>query len=212
MPVAQSRNATRICKVCFKDIIDKNLHSLLTQNVNICRKCNDKFLNYDKIIRLGHFKCRVLYQYNDFLKEQLYKLKGCGDIELSSIFLEYKLIWLRLLYGNYVIVPIPSNEEDDLERGFNHVIEIYKPLKLRFAKAIIKNCKFKQSDLSKLEREKVSSKLSLVNNLLIKNKNILLVDDVITTGSTMKACINLLKNGGAKHIVCLAISHPIDKL
>ena len=47
--------------------------------------------------------------------------------------------------------------------------------------------------------------------LLIKNKKILLVDDVLTTGSTMKACINLLKNNQVKKLNFLAMSYTCRK-
>ncbi|MCH8305881.1 MAG: ComF family protein, partial [Candidatus Marinimicrobia bacterium] len=45
---------------------------------------------------------------------------------------------------------------------------------------------------------------SVVNNLKIKGKKIVLVDDVITTGSTMLECIKTLKEAGAKEVVALS--------
>ena len=45
----------------------------------------------------------------------------------------------------------------------------------------------------------------------MKNKKILLVDDVLTTGSTMKACINLLKNNQVKKLNFLAMSYTCRK-
>ena len=158
---------------------------------------------------LSGVKGLVLYKYNDFIREALYKLKGCGDIELASIFLNYRMFPLRYSYNDYVIIPVPSNEEDDAARGFNHVVEIFKTLGLPIHLVLKKKYKFKQSDLSKEEREKIDEKLEISNAESIKNKKVLLVDDVYTTGSTLKACIKLLKCAGVKHIKLLVIAHPV---
>lgn len=40
----------------------------------------------------------------------------------------------------------------------------------------------------------------------VKNKNIILVDDVVTTGNTMSSCRDILKNAGARKVFCMALS------
>lgn len=177
----------------------------------MCHDCFENFKAIDKKFILDGVEGVALYEYNDFLKEILYKLKGCGDIEIASVFLSHRLFPYRFFYFNYLIVPVPSNIEDDAARGFNHVQEIFKYMKLPIALPIVKNIRFKQSDLSRKEREMIGNKLSLVDKNVIRGKNILLVDDVYTTGSTLKACINLLKSASPNHIKMLVISHPISR-
>lgn len=70
----------------------------------------------------------------------------------------------------------------------------------------------KQSSYHFSERQNISNYLTVNDNIkLIKNKKVLLVDDVLTTGSTMKSCINLLKNNQAKKINFLAMSYTCRK-
>jgi predicted amidophosphoribosyltransferase len=44
----------------------------------------------------------------------------------------------------------------------------------------------------------------------LSQKNILLIDDVITTGSTVEACLLVLKDAGAKKVDVLVIAHPLE--
>jgi len=103
-------------------------------------------------------------------------------------------------------VPIPSWIDDDNLRGFNHVVEIFKSLKLKMNFPLTKACKYKQSDQRKENRKDIINilKMSHVDNL--SKIKILLVDDVHTTGNTLKAAIKLLRDAGAKKIKVLVIA------
>ena len=64
----------------------------------------------------------------------------------------------------------------------------------------------KQSNLSYLERQNVGNVLSIDNAEIIKNKNVLIVDDICTTGATLKALIELIKPFNPKQIKVLVIA------
>jgi predicted amidophosphoribosyltransferase len=49
----------------------------------------------------------------------------------------------------------------------------------------------------------------LADSEIVANKNILLIDDIVTTASTLNACALELKNKGAKNVYCAAISTTI---
>ncbi len=140
------------------------------------------------------------------MKEKIYTLKGCGDIELAKAFLNSFKDELISHYRNYLLIPAPSDDQDDQERGFNHVIEIFKVLNLKILPIIKKKTNYKQSDLSKEERMKVINKLEITNLEKIHNKKILFVDDISTTGATLKACLTLIKRGQPKRLHFLIVA------
>lgn len=107
------------------------------------------------------------------------------------------------------MIPAPSYQKNDEERGFNHVEEMFSVLNLKMKKCIHKTKQVKQADLTTKERQEIGSVLE-IDNVDLSGKNVLLVDDVYTTGSTIKAMINLVRQKGAKKIKVLLMSKTID--
>lgn len=145
------------------------------------------------------------------MESVLYQIKGCGDIELCDIFLDKFRNELRLFYKGYLLVPAPSYYLDDERRGFNHVEQIFSSLKMSFLKCITKRDKYKQSEQSKNKRGDIGKHLVLSHIEEIKNKKILIVDDVFTTGNTVRAIIRLIKPYRPKDIKVLVISKTEGK-
>jgi competence protein ComFC len=153
--------------------------------------------------------CFHLYFYTEKIQELLYQFKGCKDYELYTVFLEYYKTVLNLKFMGYVMIPAPSCKESDEERGFNHVEKMFSILNLKMLKCIYKTKSVKQADLTTKERKKIGDVL-LIDKVDLSHKKVLLVDDVYTTGSTIKAMIKLVKERGAKKIKVLLMSKTID--
>lgn len=182
---------------------------MINKDVSICHKCFLKFKPKLKSFKIGDIKCHYLYDYDNEIKEKLYQFKGCFDIELANIFLEYFKIYLKLKYFGYTLIPAPSSKDADKNRGFNHVFAMFKCMHLKTINCIEKTEDFKQSDLSFEERKQVGKKLQITNVDLSK-KRLLIVDDVYTSGSTIKAIIELVKTKNPKKIKVLVMSKTID--
>lgn len=144
------------------------------------------------------------YEYNEEIKSMIYDLKGCGDIELAPLFLYEQAEYLRNRFRGYTIIPIPSYREKDKTRGFNHVKEIFKCINSNYLDTIEKIDDYKQSDHNAEERREIGSHLRWIGGNL-ENKKVLLVDDIITTGSTMEACADLCMRNGAKKVFLLSL-------
>jgi ComF family protein len=111
------------------------------------------------------------------------------------------------------IVPVPLYKTRKRERGYNQSEELSKALGQLYHIPINTELLLRmrytasQTRMSREEREK-NVKNAFYCPYKSRETRILLVDDVITTGSTMEACIQALKEAGAKEVDVLAIAHP----
>lgn len=155
--------------------------------------------------------CEVIsiYPYNQKIKELIYQYKGCYDYELKDVFLSPYLKYLKIYYRYFVIVPAPSSKHDDMARGFNHVEEIAKGISLNIYKAIYKIDDYKQSNSDGQNRDEINNHIRLNKSLNLYRRKILIIDDVLTTGSTIKAMIKLLSFYHPKEIRILTISKVV---
>ncbi len=113
---------------------------------------------------------------------------------------------------NPLLVPLPLHKSRLRWRGFNQsrvlVQSIGNLLSLPYNIVLVR-CKSTktQKDLKREERIKnVSAAFKLNDNANIKDKNIILIDDVVTTGSTLLEACKVLKRNGAKDVWCLTVA------
>jgi len=114
---------------------------------------------------------------------------------------------------NFVLIPIPLEKEKLKHRGFNQAGEISKELSTFLTIPLISNCLVKtretipQAELTKEERrENIKGVFLVKNRKLVKDKKILLLDDIYTTGSTMEEAARVLKEAGAKEIIGIVVA------
>ena len=111
-----------------------------------------------------------------------------------------------------VICYVPMTKKSEKKRGFNQCEVIAKNIgdhiNIPVSDCIkkIKNTK-EQKTLTKEERVKnLRGVFKVVRVKDIKNKNVILIDDVITTGATINECKEVLKNSGVNKITVLTIA------
>lgn len=112
-----------------------------------------------------------------------------------------------------LIIPVPLHKLKKAERSYNQSEFIAKGIALQtgidWSKRIIKRKKYTASQTyltAEERRTNVKDAFEVRNKKLIKGKHILLVDDVITTGSTISECAHQLLKNGAKEIYAVSIA------
>lgn len=159
----------------------------------ICSKCRTQFSVLNKVIELKGYKIKGLYKYNSYFSTYLIQYKECMDEVLYSIFLFPFINELKKKYKNSVFVEIPSSESKYENRGFHHIQKIFSSLSIPCLDIFYKQ-ETVQKHKTKKEREKISSFIQLKKDIDLRNHNIVLIDDVCTTGETMLACFRLLED------------------
>ena len=111
------------------------------------------------------------------------------------------------------IIPVPISNKRKMERGYNQSFLIAKKIAKSLNLEIINNCLYKnkniieQSKLNKEDRQKnIQGVYKLINKEKLKNKKILLIDDIYTTGSTVNECSRTLRQADIKEIGVFTIA------
>ena len=202
---------TRNCLICFKKVNITDFCRLFNGKIPICQACQTemepKFIKF----HVDNHKATSLYNYNPFIRKLIYQYKGCYDYELHQVFLDRYAKEIKLLYFDRVIIPIPSYQNEDEQRGFNHVIEIFKSIGLNMLNILEKTEKHKQALSSFKQRKEVYKYLELKSYPDLSKKKVLIVDDVYTTGSTMKSAIHLIEKLNPKKIDVLVVAKTRGK-
>ena len=173
-----------------------------TYNGNLCSECykNERIFG----------AARSLFLYDCGVRKLIVHIKQTGNRNMVKKFCEMLVIRYSYLFSNIdVIIPVPSHWSRILFRGFNpaDVIawELHKITGIALNRCLkrVRYTKY-QHKKSKIERIKnVQNAFSWHGSTL---SNVLLVDDVMTTGSTLNECSKVLKDAGAKKIHCVTIA------
>ncbi len=202
---------TPICRLCYRPIAVQSLATLIDGTLTVCDRCFGSFCPRFHEFEVDGTAGLAVYEYDSWIKEQLYRFKGCGDYELKDMFLERFRFYLRWRYRGYQIVLIPSWHQDDEMRGFNHVEALFEGLGLPMHKVLFKKRAHKQAELSYEARQRVNDVFGIVNATTLKGRKILLVDDVMTTGASLKAGLRLLKECAPKTVKVLVMSRTSSR-
>ncbi len=188
------------CLICEKEIESEiAISNLLCTYKHLCLECYHKLGPINRYEVFEGYNILYLYTYTDFTRNIIYRYKGQYDYALKDIFFS-KHNHLLKKYRGYKIVCAPSNEAEDNLRGFNHIVEIARTIDLEILDILYKTKEYKQSNMKGNQRLGIKKVIASRNLELVEGKKILLIDDVVTSGNTLRACIDCLKEGNPQCI------------
>lgn len=194
-----------VCKVCFHDVRPKHLLEFLNPLVPLCYSC---FSSFKQSLRRISFEGKPLYYLSPYvppLSTLLIQYKQVLDVELAPVFLSYYAPLLRLLFSGYFLVPVPSSPSHVKKRGFDHLSLIFQSLRLPELDILQKGEGEEQKHRTAEERKKAASLFSITNGEVVRNKKILLCDDVLTSGTSLKTCLGLIEKYRPKKVVLFVL-------
>ena len=120
---------------------------------------------------------------------------------------------LNFIKDTDIIIPVPSDAQRFKKRGYNQALLIAKGFSQEAKKPLKDNILFKkkstkdQIGLTKQQRkENLIGAFDIKNSYMLKSKNILLIDDVLTTSSTLNEISRVLSQNNTKNIYFLTLA------
>ena len=193
------------CSVCGKAL------DAIVPGMTICGTC---------IKKPPHFRqAEAVFKYNDTSKKLILAFKHGDHIELTELFVK----WMgqnstKLIQKNDILMPVPLHCHRLLKRKYNQSALLAQKLAKRYNKVYdpLTLVRIKpthsQGHLSPKERQKnIKNAFRVKDPEKIRDKSILLIDDVFTTGATVDECAKVLLKAGAKSVDVLSIARVVKE-
>lgn len=181
-----------------------------------CKECFESFPQHPKkMITSAGISCIAPFGYHSKIRDSIIDFKFNGNsfnAKSYSKALCNTIEYFNMLDDFDLITFVPLSKKRKNERGFDQselVAEYVGKYLDKKVKALLKKTRQtkNQHELNSAQRaENVRNIYTAVNAGFIKEKNILLIDDIATTGNTLSECCRVLKENGAKNIICMTIA------
>lgn len=175
---------------------------LKTLPQTICPRCEQRFQRIEQQQEEGVVS---LFHYNEAMKDYLHRYKFLHDILLAKVF--NKILHEQLKNESRLIIPIPMHPENLRLRTFAHIDELLKAANIPFAHHLIKLSTEQQSLKTREVRLQTPQLFEVINPTAIKDKSLLVVDDIYTTGTTLNHAKKALLEAGAKTVDGFTLIH-----
>jgi competence protein ComFC len=158
------------------------------------------------------------------IQNGLHTMKYRGNISFGESIATQMVDYARgLQWPVDVLIPVPLGKKRLKERGYNQVALVARPLAVQLRWQYAPDALWKtretrsQVGLTISQRSENVHEAYRADSQTLKDKGILIMDDVATTGSTIAACTTALLSAGAKEVYVLTIAralphHSLDRV
>ena len=202
-----------ICQGCFSQIkknippfcikCGRSLHYVSFGSTALCKECDDRHYSF--------YRAWSACRYEGIIKDLIHMFKYRHRIELRIIFEQLTEDFLKTFYSAFekidYIIPIPLSPTKYREREFNQTYILAEITSEALGKPVLTNVLFRtrntkpQANLNEQQRiRNIQGCFETINTNIINSKKILLVDDVLTTGTTVSEAAKILKINSADNV------------
>ena len=194
----------KTCNICGQEISDMGNLCLS------CKKSSKKF--YTRAFAPFRYEGNVVKVVHNL---KYHNQKWLGDY-LSKIMYDYILKFKDVKFD--LVIPIPLNENRKKERGYNQSRLLCNEFEKQ-GYEINEDCIIRgknttsQTNFSSSERqENMKGAFMVKDKEILQNKNVLIIDDVYTTGATMNELCETLRKTKVGNIFCLTLAHVVKPI
>ena len=198
------------CAVCGK--IDKNW---------LCPKCTIRIDRLEKVQIINiqgkkYEKLMYIFKYESLVRKLMLGYKFSNKAYLCNFFaniITSNKECLNCIQKYDMIIPVPMHKNKMKKRGYNQTELLADAISKNSGIMARKDIMQKvvntttQSKLGgKARQSNIKSAFFIKNDCEVEEKNIILLDDIYTTGATAQECSRILKNAGARKILVLVLA------
>jgi len=170
----------------------------------LCTVCREMLVNFDSAYSFGSYEGSL---------RKLIQLFKYGKIEsLASPLSRFVLRAIPLDQAFDTVIAMPMHWRKQWERGFNQAHLLAQPVAKRYGLKLSSNLGRRrytksQAGLTEAERrENLKDSFCIRKPEQLRGKRVLLVDDVFTTGATLRSAAAILKTAGAAHVTAATLA------
>ena len=211
-----------LCPECFNNL------TFITKPY--CQHCGRplSFTNLDKDLYCpkcltkkdtAFYLCRSAIQYDEYSKKLILDFKFADHLENRYLLTQWLCLAGKDIFETHpdIILPVPLHYSRLFWRKYNQSAilarELSKKTNISARYDILKKYRYTKPQVicsGKQRRKNIKDAFIVTKPDFVKGKNIVLLDDVYTTGSTLKECAKILKKAGAKNISALTVARVIE--
>lgn len=178
----------------------------------LCKDCRITAPHFDRAISVGY--------YNGVLEEAIKQFKFQDRKSLGRPLAQLMLTHLPPdldLFGYHGIIPVPLHPKRQRERGYNQAAilakELARQLHLPLLRKNLRRVRSTEHQTAqtgrKARQQNVKDAFQVRHPDALQDKDVILVDDIMTTGATANECAKTLKQAGARLVLVLTLSRRV---
>lgn len=200
-----------LCDSCLRKIVDEPYPRCvvcenLTSINNLCKNC---------LVNSPFSRAYVVGKNEDVLKKLVYDYKLNSERHIAKSLVNLLDEILPIFPSETVVVPVPTIQNHIRQRGFGHtelIAKLFaKKRHLLYGKFLTRTNNIVMHGLKASERKKAIKSTYTMKKIPKKASEVLLIDDIYTTGATTNMAAKLLKNAGVESINLAVIARQPKK-
>lgn len=195
-----------ICQICGTTFPDSPAEN------HLCGDCLEK--------KPYFFHARAVFSYEDMIVHAIHQFKYKSNISVGEIMASFMAFFSfpDIDFADYALmIPVPLHVKRLRERGFNQSLILARALgkqkNIPVDFSLLKRNKFtltQTGSTKKERRQNIKGAFEVSDKKIIAGRNIILVDDVYTTGATVNECAKTLMKAGAGKVSVLTLARVLS--